>query len=481
MRARPNLLLFMPDQLRADCVGAFGNPVVRTPHLDALAARGTVFRQAFAQHSVCSPSRASILTGWYPHVMGHRTLTHLLKPWEPNLLKLLRDAGYHVAWMGQRGDTFSPGMTAASTDFHGWIVRPKFLFERSPYPPDHPLARAFYHGRRRRPESPALDFDEAAVQSAEAWLADPPPEPWLLFVALVFPHPPFEVEDPWYSLHDRADVPLPVQADPARKPAFVRAIRERYGTARLEEKDWREIVATYYGMVARVDAQLGRVLAAVERAGAAERTATVFFTDHGEYLGDYGLVEKWPSGLDECLLRNPLVIAAPGASQANVCDAPVELVDLLPTLLELGEAQARHTHFGRSLAPLLRDGGLPHRDAAFSEGGFTAAERHLLENAPHPYDLKSALQHEDPVFAGKAVALRTPRWTYVHRLYEANELYDRAADPRERANRSGRPELAEVERGLRDRVLDWMIETADVIPWDADPRLDPGPPADRRD
>ena len=90
---RPNLLLFMPDQLRADCVGAFGNAVIRTPAIDALAARGTTFRQAFSQHSVCGPSRVSMFTGWYPHVAGHRTLDNLIKPWEPNLLRLLKDAG----------------------------------------------------------------------------------------------------------------------------------------------------------------------------------------------------------------------------------------------------------------------------------------------------------------------------------------------------------------------------------------------------
>jgi arylsulfatase A-like enzyme len=92
MSERPNLLMFMPDQLRADAVGAFGNPVVRTPNIDALAARGTIFSNAFSQHSLCGPSRVSMFTGWYPHVQGHRTLTNLLKPWEPQSSDL-RGAG----------------------------------------------------------------------------------------------------------------------------------------------------------------------------------------------------------------------------------------------------------------------------------------------------------------------------------------------------------------------------------------------------
>jgi arylsulfatase A-like enzyme len=113
-----------------------------------------------------------------------------------------------------------------------------------------------------------------------------------------------------------------------------------------------------------------------------------------------------------------------------------------------------------------------HRDAAFSEGGFTRAEGRHLEEPAFPYDLKGAVQQADPVHTGKAVAMRTREWTYVHRLYEDNELYNRAHDPRELDNRSGDPALAEIERGLRDRVLDWMLETADVIPWEADPRFD---------
>lgn len=469
--SRPNLLLFMPDQLRADAVGAFGNPVVQTPHIDALAARGTRFGRAYAQHSVCSPSRASIFTGWYPHVMGHRTLTHLLKPWEPNLLRMLRDAGYHVAWVGQRGDTFAPGVTEASTDYHGFYELPRMVWQKSPFPPDHKWARAFYHGRRTGP-GPFLDFDEATVRTAEAWLASGPPEPWLLFVALIFPHPPFEVEDPWYSLHARADVPEPAPALLDDKPRYMRAIRERYGTARLDAADWAELIATYYGMVSRVDDQLGRVLHAVERAGAGERTATAFFTDHGEYAGDFGLVEKWPAGLSDCLVRNPLVIAAPGRAEGGACDAPVELVDLLPTLLELADVESRHTHFGRSLVPLLDDPARPHRDAAFCEGGFTRAERHLLETAGFPYDLKAAIQHDDPDTAGRAAAIRTPEWTYVRRLYEGPELYEVRADPRELVNLAGRKEHAEVERDLRDRVLTWLLETSDVIPWEADPRME---------
>jgi len=469
---RPNLLLFMPDQLRADALGAFGNPVVQTPTIDALADRGTRFANAYAQHSVCSQSRISMFTGWYPHVAGHRTLSHLLQPHEPNVFKQLRDGGYHVALAGARGDMMGVGVTEASSDRFGFTVRPDrdTLGQTGPFPEEHRYYYAFYHGALT---TPPLDFDEATVRTAIDWLSDGLPEPWCLFVPLLYPHPPFTAAEPWFSMHARSDVPLPVATDRARRPRFMQAIHDRYGLARLDDDDWREIIATYYGMTARVDDQLGRVLGALDDVGAAERTVTFFFTDHGEYLGDYGLIEKWMSGIDDCLVRNPLVIHDPRAG-SGVADSFAELVDLTPTLLELAEVEATHTHFGKSLVPLLSDPSLPHRDAAFSEGGFLLAEEPLLEsgNQRH-YRPKQELQHEDTSLAGRAISIRTDRWAYTERLYEGPELFDRVDDPRETVNLAGSVDTVAVERDLRDRIFRWLFETSDVIPWTTDPRIDP--------
>ncbi|MFJ2133382.1 MFS transporter [Streptomyces sp. NPDC087845] len=229
--------------------------------------------------------------------------------------------------------------------------------------------------------------------------------------------------------------------------------------------------ATYYGMVSRLDDQLGRVSRAVEQAGAAARTVTLFFADHGEYLGDHGVIEKWPSAMHDCITRDPLIISAPGLGEGGrECDAMVEMVDVLPTVLDLAGVPAPHRHFGRSLLPLLRDPAAPHRELAFTEGGFTVEEEPQMEHAAFPYDLKSALQHEDPTLAGRAVAVRDREWTYVWRLYEQPEPYHRAEGPHECTNLAGRPEYAEVERRLHDAVLRRLVETSGVVPADPDPR-----------
>jgi len=473
--SRPNLLLFMPDQLRADALGCFGSPVARTPHFDALADRGVRCTDASAQHPVCGPSRVSIMTGWYPHVHGHRTLDNLLKPWEPNLLRILRDAGYHVAVPGHRGDVFAPGVTEASTDFCGWLERPDDAGTAKRYSPtvpeDHPLFKAMWFGSGG--DELVLDGDEATIRTAERWLAEgaPTDQPWALWVPLVFPHPPFTVEEPWFSLHDRSDMPDPVPLAGPGKPAFMAAYREAYGWDGLTLDDVHEIMATYHGMVSRVDDQLGRLVRAVDAIGATDDTVVVAFTDHGEYLGDFGLVEKWPSGLDPCLLQNPLILAGGGLPEGVALDQPVELVDLLPTLCELAEAPVAHTHFGRSLLPVLGDPAVEHRPFACAEGGFRVSDRELLETAGWIYQPKADLQRQRPELVGTAMVLRTSTHSYVHRRHEGDELYDRVADPAETTNLIDRPELADLAASLRSDLFGWLADTTDVIPWDPDPRF----------
>src|SRR3569832_2057658 len=176
----------MPVQLRSDAVGCFGGFAMMSS-IDALAARGMRFTGAYSQNSVCSPSRVSMFTGWYPHVRGHRTLTHLLKPDEPNLLKMFRDAGYHVARAGRRGDTFSKEAEKASLDRYGYDVKPTSMF----------------------------DFQPADHET-----------PWAPFCALIFPHPPLEVEEPWFSLHDRAAIPPRHRTDLAQKPAYMKRMHD---------------------------------------------------------------------------------------------------------------------------------------------------------------------------------------------------------------------------------------------------------------
>jgi arylsulfatase A-like enzyme len=150
----------------------------------------------------------------------------------------------------------------------------------------------------------------------------------------------------------------------------------------------------------------------------------------------------------------------------------VEMTDLTATLEDFAGIDGA-LHFGRSLRPLLAAPAHSHRDAAFSEGGFLVREEPWLESGDQgAYRHKQAIQHERTELVGRAIAVRTEDWAYVHRLYEGPELYDRRGDRQETTNVAGRPEHATIEREMRDRIFGWLFETSDLVPTRRDPRFD---------
>lgn len=475
---RPNYVIFMPDQLRYDSLGCTTGPdsEIKTPNIDAFAARGSLFTNCFTQASVCSQSRCSMFTGTYPHVSGHRSLENLIKPWEPNVFRSLKESGYHVACLAPRGDTFAPTVTELSLSEYGFLETPEFTpkFAGGGREVDESIwGRLFYRGVRDADK--ALDYDEAVVRSALTWLDCPPTDkPWVLFMPLIFPHCPFQVEEPYFSMYDRSkvsDVEATIDKKTGYEPRYMKSIREKYGTQRATPEIWREIKATYYGMITRLDDQFGRILNKVDQLGLWNDTVTMFFTDHGEYLGDHGLIEKWPSGLSETLVHEPLIISGAGLPEGKRIDAMTEMVDLVPTMLEMSGIGESFAHNGLSWVPLLCKDAKEHKQYAFSEGGFLTSEEPILEQAPYPYDLKAGLQHEDTTLVGKAISLRDENWTFVYRLYEPAELYHRHNDPHELHNLAQDPDHKELVDKYEKATLKWLLEGADVMPWTKDPRF----------
>ncbi|OJJ39795.1 hypothetical protein ASPWEDRAFT_395182 [Aspergillus wentii DTO 134E9] len=475
---QPNLVIFMPDQLRYDSLGytAPDKSFLKTPHIDAFSNRGTLFTNCFVQASVCSQSRCSMFTGTYPHVSGHRSLDNLIKPWEPNVLRSLKENGYHVACLAPRGDTFAPTVTEMSVTEYGFLETPEYVpqFAGQKGEKDESIwGRLFYKGLRNPNE--AMDYDDAVVRSALRWLECPPDDkPWVLFMPLIFPHCPFQVEEPYFSMYKREEMPE-IISDPAKKtghePRYMATIREQYGTARATPEIWRELKATYYGMISRLDDQFGRVVAKLEERNLWKETVTFFFTDHGEYLGDHGLIEKWPAGLSDSLVHEPLIIAGGGLPEGQLYNGMAEMVDLVPTILDLCGIPEHFPHNGQSLVPVIKDTQAKHKEYAFSEGGFLTSEEPLLEQAPYPYDIKSGLQHDDTTLVGKAISIRNKEWTYIYRLYEPAELYNRQNDPEELHNLAAEPKYVPISRMLEAEVLRWLVESSDFLPWEKDPRF----------
>lgn len=334
-------------------------------------------------------------------------------------------------------------------------------------------SRLFYKGLRNPSE--AVDYDEAVVRSALKWLDCPPDDkPWVLFMLLIFPHCPFQVEEPYFSMYDREKLSS-IVADPAKKtgyePRYMKVIRERYGTDRATDEIWKEIKATYFGMITRLDDQFGKIIQKIDDLGLWKDTVTMFFTDHGEYLGDHGLIEKWPAGLSNTLVQEPLIIGGAGLPENKTVSAMTEMVDFVPTVLELAGVGEHFPHNGKSWIPVLVGDATEHKQYAFSEGGFLLEEEPLLEQAPFPYDIKAGLQHEDTSLVGKAISLRDERYTYIYRLYEPAELYDRIEDPHEMHNLAGKEDFRALVDRYEKVILKWLVHGSDFLPWQKDDRF----------
>ncbi|KAL4893113.1 alkaline-phosphatase-like protein [Aspergillus ambiguus] len=436
---RPNYVIFMPDQLRYDSLGCITDGGL-----------GYTLQTSMLFASVCSQSRCSTFTGCYPMLMAIAAL------------KILSSHGSPISF-----DTFAPTVTELSVTEYGFLETPEFTPKFSDI-----WGRLFYKGLRNANE--ALDYDEAVVRSALTWLEYPlDDKPWVLFMPLIFPHCPFQVEEPYFSMYDRpnmSDIVSKPDNKTGYEPRYMKIIRERYGTDRATDEIWREVKATYFGMISRLDDQFGRVVNKLDKLHLWEDTVTMFFIGHGEYLGDHGLIEKWPSGLSETLLREPLIIGGAGLPKEKTITAMTEMVDLVPTMLELSGIGEHFPHNGKSWIPILVGSEKKHKDYAFSEGGFLGSEEPLLEQTPYPYDIKAALQHEDVKIVGKSISLRDESYTFIYRLYEPAELYHRISDPHEMYNLASESSYTLLVSKYQKEVIRWLVQ-GDFLPWQKDDRF----------
>jgi len=464
-RGRPNIVLFVPDELRADALACYGNPVVRTPHFDRLAKMGTRFESCHVQFPVCGASRCSLATGWPTSVRGHRSLYYFLKPNEPNLFRYLRQAGYDVFLFG-KNDVLAPETLADSVTEWRNPRNPAAEFAAIDKP-QFPNTMLLPPGGDRRGT-----VDYAVIQLAIQVLERRQTErPFCLFLALFEPHPPYTISADFYDLYHPSDIPSLAPPGLPRRPRFHAALRELSGLTQLTDAEFRKVRAVYYGQVSYSDWLLGELVEALDRTGHWRDTALMVCSDHGDYAGDYGLVEKWPSGLEDCLTHVPLIARIPGGTPGHVSPELVELFDVMPTCLDLAGTKATHTHFARSLMPQLHGSAGDPQRAAFTEGGYNTYEPQAFEPIIEGlYGPKTRLQNEQPETITRCASVRTRRYKYIARPNDQSELYDCERDPRQENNLFGDSSARAVQEEHERRLTNWYIDTTGVPPPERDPR-----------
>ncbi|MEC7763788.1 MAG: sulfatase-like hydrolase/transferase [Pseudomonadota bacterium] len=463
---KQNLVLFMPDQLRADALGCYGHPLVQTPNLDAFAERSVLFETCQAVSPLCPVSRCDMFTGLPPHATGRRMFGNLLEEHRPHLFRYLKENGYDVYWYGRNDLIVQDGVAHAATEWNSFEDTPAWAIAGSPYDMDDPryFSLLFQEGGPHE-DLPDSKRVQRAIEVLERRVSD---RPFCLFLPLFYPHPPFTGPEGYHNMYAAEDVPALRPADLDTRPAFYRKIRESRNLHQLDDLTLRKINAVYLGMITYVDMLFGKMMGALADTGHADDTTVVFFSDHGEWGGDYGLVEKWGTSMDDALIRVPLIINSPGLSEPRRVEEVVSLRDLMATLLEICEIEPRHRHFSKSLCDVLAGGAEDLSRAAFSEGGYSRAETQcflpLERYAPgHIYRPKHYLEMVEPELISRTVCVRTREHKLVWRPELVSELYDLTADPGETRNLFADPAYAPVQEDLMKRLLDWFVLTSDVV------------------
>jgi choline-sulfatase len=420
----PNVLFIAVDDLN-DWVGCLrGHPQARTPNIDRLARRGTLFTNAHCQAPLCNPSRSSLLTGLRPSSTGIYAL-------EPGIravaslkdkVTLPQHFAAHGYWTATSGKVFHDGSIAPpdrAREFQVWGAAGGVRL-----PPEK-----FVHTPDDLPAMdwgvfPAEDKDQADWKIADSAIAQlenaPLARPFFVAVGFRSPHVPCFASQKWFDLFPINTLRMPEVKEDDRDdiPVFSWFLHWKLPEPRLSwlkgANEWRPLVRSYLASTSFMDSQIGRVLDALDATGRGKQTVVVLWSDHGWHLGEKGITGK--NTLWERSTRVPLLIAGPGVCAGADCGRPAELLDLFPTLIELCSLTPRHDLEGHSLLPQLKDA-----------------------NAPRPFPAITTHNRGSH-------SVRSERWRYIRYADGTEELYDHRDDPHEWKNLANDPQFTGIKR-----------------------------------
>ena len=415
----PNLVFIMSDEARKDVVFHEKYPFVRTPYIDALRGEAVSFHNCFANYPVCVPSRASVITGRYPHQIGVLHNTHRLPAGE-------RDLGHHLSAHGY--DCISFGKTHNTNHGFRSVTYDKVASmgsENHGYLEDPDLITGVFEG----PTDEYCDF-VACRQFDDYLRGRAGGDPFAAFVGIYAPHPPLYPPREYAGIYAADGIALPTQPseqDTAARPSIQAVPRRRWNA--YPDATRRQVIASYLALVTLFDECVGRILATLRETATLDDTLVVLVSDHGDQLGEHGMAGKM-GNLYEASIRVPLVLRLPGAARAGAERSHlVEMVDLFPTICDLlgvPHPEGVQAPAGRSLAPVVADPRAEHRGVVHAM---------LLEGQmARSRDLKLNFYADDTC-----------------------ELYDLAADPGEMINRYDDPAYRDRRQELLEEIARFLI------------------------
>lgn len=492
MKNKPNILILYSDQHNARTLGCYGNSEVYTPNLDRLAAEGIRFKRAYTQNPICTPSRMSFMSGQYVHNFGYFGLMGRCPEHLPTLLGHFRKFGYLT---GMAGKTHTPtGWLSKDCDFladgYGFEMHERnynshmveglqgirnneftlHLYEKGEgHNRDDKILQEWFekHGHTNGQGLDARYSRLSEDDSIEAWSADKTNQfikasvkaqkPFCLWMAVPRPHQTYAPAKKFWDMYDEDKLTLPPNAEntmEGRHPCakqMQRHYQQDTNWRIFEPKDWestrRRVLKGYYANVTQVDDAAGRVLDYLDELGIREDTIVVYMTDHGEFAGEHGMIEKAPGIGFKCVTQIPLIISWKGKLAENeVRENLVESLDLFPTLCELAGVEQPDWVDGNSLMPMLNKD-CEIKDIAVTENALTKT-------------------------------IHTKKYKFTQYIPEMNdgkdfgELYDLEKDPWELENLYFKPEYQDVVQKLRYKLYCWLVRSTRHVTVNPQPVFD---------
>ncbi|TWT57440.1 Arylsulfatase [Thalassoglobus neptunius] len=466
VRSRPNILWICSDQQRYDTIHRFGNSLIHTPNIDQIADHGISFDQAYCQSPVCSPSRASFLTGRYPRNTGCRQNGQTIHSTERLLPRILKDHGYRCGLAGKLHlSSCSEGKVEEKIDdgydvFH-WSHHPQPDWPENAYQQWLASKNVSWEELLTSPEVGYVREGVPAEYHQTTWCAEMAIEfirsttdqPWMFSVNMFDPHHPFDPPAEYLKRYRPEEMPLPKfqKATLDQKPSYQQLdhvwAHNDVGGMRVDTitpAESQRITAAYYAMVELIDDQVGRMIETLRETGQLDNTIVIFMSDHGEMLGDHGLYLKGPHFYEEAV-HVPLCLQwNNGFQKSRRSSALVELTDLVPTLCEAVGIPLEEQFQGRSFLPLCVDDSPvdEHRDSVFCE---------YLNSWTHEHSYATMLR------------TNTHKIVVYHGVDEG-ELYDLESDPGEFVNLWSNPSAAQLKTDLMKQAFDRSVLSMDPLP-----------------
>jgi uncharacterized sulfatase len=445
---KPNVLLIMADDLNND-LGCYGHSMVKTPNLDRLASRGVRFDRAYCQFPLCNPSRASLMTGQRPDVTGvleNQTHFRAALPDAVTLSQLFQSNGYFTARVGKIYHYGNPGQigTDGLDDPKSWnlVVNPKGVDkDEEKVLTNHTPARGLGSSLSlyASPASDEQHTDGKVAAETIKLIEQGKSEPFFIAAGFYRPHCPYIAPKKYFDLYPTEKIAAPQFAPGELTDIPNAALWINQPHFSVSQQAQRESIQAYYASISFLDANVGRLLEALDRLKLADKTIVIFMSDHGYLLGQHGQWMK--STLFEGSARAPLIVAGPGIVKNRVSGRTVELLDLYPTLADLcALAGAPKNLAGRSLKPLLKN-----PQAAWNKPAITQVRRGAGENAFQGY------------------SARNERWRYTEwdEGKRGVELYDETNDPGELRNLANDPKYAKIVAGMKKLLQGARAQTAE--------------------